>query len=131
MLPSAYNSETDFLVARMDAEAHPEFAKKVGVTTYPSIVLFKRGKKHAAYFGPRETGPLMDFIQDETGILRDQAGSLKANAGISATVVNIVRSWVKTNMQPECPDCVPHKQQIKNFLKEHPNRYDWLVQLPQ
>ena len=111
----------------MDAEAHPEFAKKVGVTSYPGVVLFKRGKKHAAYVGPREIGPLMDFIQDETGIMRDQGGGLKANAGMQATVINIVRSWIKTDMRPECEDCVPHKEQIKRFIKEHPNRYDWLV----
>ncbi len=62
------------LLAKVDADSHKELAEKYGVSGYPTIKIFKKGKDEE-YDGPREAKGIVKFVKDALG-LTGGAGSV-------------------------------------------------------
>jgi len=55
------------LLAKVDAEKHKDLAEKYGVSGYPTIKIFKKGKAEE-YDGPREAKGIVKFVKDALGL---------------------------------------------------------------
>tara|TARA_B110001452_G_scaffold153422_1_gene127656 strand:+ start:309 stop:1061 length:753 start_codon:yes stop_codon:yes gene_type:complete len=92
------------LLAKVDADAHGELAKKYDVSGYPTIKIFKDGKAED-YDGPREAKGIVSFVKEAIGLtggassierLKD-ADEAKAVTTSGYSVVGLFREPVKAS----------------------------------
>ncbi|TVY21806.1 Protein disulfide-isomerase erp38 [Lachnellula arida] len=79
-----FAAEPNVLIAKVDAEAEnaKATAKDQGVSSYPTIKFFPKGKKEAEdYSGGRSEADLVSFINEKAGTHRAIGGGLDATAG--------------------------------------------------
>lgn len=97
------------LLAKVDADAHGDLAKKFGVSGYPTIKIFKDGEVAEDYDGPREAKGIVSFVKQAVGLtggassiekLKDaeEAKALRKAVPTSGyTVVGLFREPVKAS----------------------------------
>jgi len=66
-LAKAYESEADVKIAKIDCTEHQSVCQENDVRGYPTLALFKAGRKHEVYKGARALGDLKDFIEENKG----------------------------------------------------------------
>lgn len=62
-LSDKHKSRSDIVITKVDCEKEPEQATKHGVEGYPTIVLFKGGKKVATFEDDRTESAIEKFLE--------------------------------------------------------------------
>jgi protein disulfide-isomerase A6 len=67
-LAEAYKKESDVVIAKVDADGHKELGSRFGVTGFPTLKMFLKGKTDATdYNSGRDLEELVKFVNDATG----------------------------------------------------------------
>lgn len=91
-----FANEPNVLIAKVDAEAEnaKATAQDQGVTSYPTIKFFPKGKKEPeAYNGGRTETDLVSFINEKAGTHRAVGGGLDATAGTIEALDALVQKF--------------------------------------
>lgn len=95
------------MIAKVDAEAENAraLAREQGVSGYPTIKFFPKGKGAAAeaipYQGARSEDAFVDFLNKHTGSRRAAGGGLNADAGKIAALDDVVAKHVSAHKPAE------------------------------
>ncbi|TYZ57069.1 hypothetical protein PybrP1_012506 [[Pythium] brassicae (nom. inval.)] len=77
-----FSGEESVLVAKVDAEAHQELAKRYGVSGFPTLKYFAPGSDDPEdYSGGRDKESFVTFLNEHAGTHRTPTGGLTAEAG--------------------------------------------------
>lgn len=60
---AAQSLEPKFRLAKLDTDANPETAARLGIRSIPTLIVFKGGKEAARISGAMPLGPFMDWVQ--------------------------------------------------------------------
>jgi protein disulfide-isomerase A6 len=96
-LATDFANEPSVLVAKVDADNdNSKFtAKEYGVTSYPTILFFPKGKTESeSYLGGRNENEFVQFLNTHAGTNRMAGGGLNANAGTIETLDTLVSKFV-------------------------------------
>lgn len=55
--------EPKFRLAKLDTDANPETAARLGIRSIPTLIVFKGGKEAARISGAMPLGPFMEWVQ--------------------------------------------------------------------
>jgi thioredoxin 1 len=55
------------VVGRLDADAHPDVARRLGVMSFPTFVLFVAGEERGRFIGARGKGRLREDLRSVLG----------------------------------------------------------------
>jgi protein disulfide-isomerase A6 len=81
-LASVFQSESDVVIAKVDATKEPELAQQYNVQGYPTILFFAPGSNEPTpYNEGRELDAFVNFINSNAGTKRDLDGTLSAEVG--------------------------------------------------
>jgi len=81
-LALAFASESDVVIAKVDATAEESLGTKYGIKGYPSLKWFGKGTSEPEdYDGGRGLEEFVNWINDKAGTRRNPDGSLKKSAG--------------------------------------------------
>ncbi|KAJ3098265.1 hypothetical protein HK100_005137 [Physocladia obscura] len=87
----AYATESNCVVANVDATANKDVADKFGVTSYPTIKFFPAGSSEALpYEGGRTEEAFIAFLNEKCQTNRLPGGHLSAKAGLIPAFADIV-----------------------------------------
>ncbi|CAI5741135.1 unnamed protein product [Hyaloperonospora brassicae] len=79
---AVFEGEDDVLIAKVDATANPELAKRYNVKGYPTLFYFPPGADEPEdYSNGRDKASFVEFINDQAGTHRTEDGSLATAAG--------------------------------------------------
>jgi len=59
--------EPHFRLAKLDTDANPQTAAKLGIRSIPTLIMFKGGKEAARISGAMPLGPFMDWARQHGG----------------------------------------------------------------
>ncbi|KAL1809475.1 hypothetical protein ACET3Z_026465 [Daucus carota] len=91
---SAFNKEEDVVIANIDADIHKDIGEKYGVSGFPTLKFFPKGKKaEEEYYGGRDLHELMTFINERRATSQDGRGQLTSKADVVATLDNLVKEF--------------------------------------
>ncbi|WWC61684.1 protein disulfide-isomerase domain [Kwoniella dejecticola CBS 10117] len=102
----AFSSESDCVVAQMDADAAPNkpIAAKYDVRSFPTIKFFPKGAKEPiAYQTGRSEQQFIDFLNEHCGTHRSITGLLSETAGKVITLDTLASNFFTASL-PERPD---------------------------
>ncbi|WWC70388.1 protein disulfide-isomerase domain [Kwoniella pini CBS 10737] len=102
----AFQSESDCVVAQMDADAAPNkpVAAKYDVRSFPTIKFFPKGSKEPiAYQTGRSEQQFIDFLNEHCGTHRSITGLLSETAGKVLTLDTLASNFFTASL-PERPD---------------------------
>ncbi|WVQ67880.1 protein disulfide-isomerase domain [Kwoniella botswanensis] len=102
----AFLSESDCVVAQMDADAAPNkpVAAKYDVRSFPTIKFFPKGSKEPiAYSTGRSEQQFIDFLNEHCGTHRSITGLLSETAGKVLTLDTLASNFFTASL-PERPD---------------------------
>ncbi|XP_059648438.1 probable protein disulfide-isomerase A6 [Cornus florida] len=92
---AAFKMEEDVVIANLDADKYKGLGEKYGVSGFPTLKYFPKGNKAGEdYDGGRDVDDFVTFINEKCGTSRDGKGQLTSNAGIVATLDNLVKEFV-------------------------------------
>lgn len=92
---SAFKLEEDVVIANLDADQHKDLAEKYGVSGFPTLKFFPKGNKAGEdYEGGRNLDDFVSFINEKCGTSRDGKGQLTSQAGIVASLNDLVKEFV-------------------------------------
>jgi len=93
---SAFATESDVIVAKMDADHYKEIPGKYGVTGFPTLKWFGKDSKEepVAYEGGRDVQSFVDFINNKVGTKRNADGSLQEGVGRVAELDALAAQFV-------------------------------------
>lgn len=60
---AAKTLEPGFRLAKLDTDANPEVATRLGIRSIPTLVMFKGGKETARISGSMPLGPFMEWVK--------------------------------------------------------------------
>jgi len=81
-LANIYKNEKGVVIANIDADKHQTIGSKFGVTGFPTLKFFPKGKKEGvAYDGGRNLGDFISFLNSNSGTKRTESGTLDDTAG--------------------------------------------------
>jgi thioredoxin 1 len=63
----AVESRGDLVVASIDADAHPDVARRLGVMSFPTFVVFVAGAEQGRFVGARGKGRLREDLRGVLG----------------------------------------------------------------
>ena len=95
-----FKNEKNCIVANMDADAHHNkpVAQMYGVTSYPTIKFFGRGKENKenppAYNGGRSEQAFIDFLNEKCGTQRAIGGGLNDLAGRIPSLDELAQKFI-------------------------------------
>ncbi|XP_065184168.1 uncharacterized protein LOC135814898 [Sycon ciliatum] len=80
---SAFKSESNCVVARVDADSHRSLGEQFGVSGFPTIKFFPKDNKDGEdYSEGRSESDFISFLNKRCGTQRASGGSLTAEAGL-------------------------------------------------
>jgi len=96
---SAFASEQNVVVAKLDADAHKEFASKYGVTGFPTILWFGKNNKEnpERYEKPRDVDSFISYINEKAGTKRLANGKLQSGAGRIAALDTLASQFLASS----------------------------------
>jgi len=102
-LATAFATEPNVVIAKVDADAHKDLGSRYGVTGFPTIKLFSKTEKTTplSYEGARELDDLVDYINEKAGTDRDEQGRLGDSAGRVAALDSIAATFVAASNKAE------------------------------
>jgi len=93
-LATAFASEPDVVIAKLDATAEKKKAEEYGVSGYPTLKWFpKDNKKGKDYDGGRDLGAFITYLNENAGPERTNDGGFLPSAGIIADLKDIVHQF--------------------------------------
>jgi len=98
ILGTAYASEPNVVIAKVDCDVHKDLAEKYGVTGFPTLKWFsKTDKSGVSYDGPRDLDAFVSYINREAKTYRDKSGSLSEKAGRIEQLDGIVSRFLASD----------------------------------
>ncbi|WCJ22293.1 Protein disulfide isomerase-like 2-2 [Euphorbia peplus] len=92
---TAFKSEEGVVIANVDADKHKDLAERYGVSGFPTLKFFPKGKKDGEeYEGGRDLEDFVTFINEKSGTSRDAKGQLTSKAGIIESLDALVKEFV-------------------------------------
>ncbi|PSS19668.1 Protein like [Actinidia chinensis var. chinensis] len=92
---TAFKLEDDVIIANVNADKHKELGEKYGVSGFPTLKFFPKGKKAGEdYDGGRDLDDFVTFINEKCGTSRDAKGQLTAKAGVVETLDTLVKEFI-------------------------------------
>jgi len=93
-LATAFASEPDVVIAKLDATAEKKKGEQYGVTGYPTLKWFpKDDKKGQDYDGGRDLGAFITFLNDKAGTERTPDGGFLPSAGTVSDFTDLVHKF--------------------------------------
>jgi len=93
-LANIYSSESDVVIAKLDATEEKAKASEFGVSGYPTIKWFpKDDKSGQSYDGGRTIDAFVDFINEKAGTQRTKEGGFAPTAGIIPEFTELVTKF--------------------------------------
>lgn len=91
---TAFKSE-DVVIASLDADKYKDLGEKYGISGFPTLKFFPKNNKDGEdYEGGRDLEDFVSFINEKCGTSRDSKGQLTTEAGIVASLENLVKEFV-------------------------------------
>ncbi|XP_021772768.1 protein disulfide-isomerase like 2-1-like [Chenopodium quinoa] len=91
---TAFKSE-DVVIASLDADKYKDLGEKYGISGFPTLKFFPKSNKDGEdYDGGRDLEDFVSFINEKCGTSRDSKGQLTTQAGIIASLENLVKEFV-------------------------------------
>ncbi|KNA13181.1 hypothetical protein SOVF_119120 [Spinacia oleracea] len=91
---TAFKSE-DVVIASLDADKYKDVGEKYGISGFPTLKFFPKNNKDGEdYDGGRDLDEFVSFINEKCGTSRDSKGQLTTQAGIIASLENLVKDFV-------------------------------------
>ena len=95
VLASVYRSESDLVIAKVDADAHKELGSKYGVTGFPTIKYFPKGNKAGEEFnGGRELKDLIEWVNTHANKQRTAGGRYHSSVGVISALSEVGRKLI-------------------------------------
>jgi len=95
-LAAVFSSESNIVIANIDADKYQSIGGRYGVTGFPTIKFFPKGQKEdpEAYDGARELPDFITFINGKAGTDRDATGKLGASSGRHSVLDTIASAFL-------------------------------------
>jgi len=95
-LATAFASERNVVIAKVDADAHKDLGSRYGVTGFPTLKFFSKTEKATPlnFEGARELKDLVAYVNEKAGTSRDTHGKLGESAGRVASLDAIAAKFV-------------------------------------
>lgn len=95
---AAFKLDEEVVIANVDADKYKELAEKYDVSGYPTLKFFpKNNKAGEDYGGGRDLDDFVAFINEKCGTYRDGKGQLTSEAGIIASLADLVKEFVSAD----------------------------------
>ncbi|XP_065860391.1 probable protein disulfide-isomerase A6 [Euphorbia lathyris] len=95
---TAFKSEEGVVIANLDADKYKDLAEKYGVSGFPTLKFFPKGKKDGEdYEGGRDLEDFVTFINEKSGTSRDAKGQLTSKAGIIESLDALAKEFVEAS----------------------------------
>lgn len=95
---AAFHMEEDVVIANLDADKYKDIGEKYGVSGFPTLKFFPKGNKAGEdYHGGRDLNDFVNFINEKCTTSRDANGQLTSEAGIVASLDNLVKEFVSAD----------------------------------
>jgi len=93
-LATAFASEPDVVIAKLDATAEKKKGEEYGVSGYPTLKWFpKDNKKGKDYDGGRDLGAFITYLNENAGTERTNDGGFLPSAGLIADFKDLVHTF--------------------------------------
>ncbi|KAJ3021186.1 hypothetical protein HKX48_009020 [Thoreauomyces humboldtii] len=122
-IAKTYKTESNCLVANVDAEKAKDVAERYGVTGYPTLKFFPAKGDPAnpeAYNGGRSEADFVAFLNEKCGTERAVGGGLSPKAGRISALDKLANRFVATKDANARLDLV---EQTQEALVAHPSKY--------
>jgi protein disulfide-isomerase-like protein len=94
-LATAFKSEENVVIAKLDADAHKDLAGKYDVHGFPTLKWFgTESKDGEKYEGSRDLGDLVKFVNDKAGSHRNVDGRLDSAFGVVAELGDLAKKFI-------------------------------------
>eukprot|EP00761_Pharyngomonas_kirbyi_P011696 gb/GECH01011722.1/.p1 GENE.gb/GECH01011722.1/~~gb/GECH01011722.1/.p1 ORF type:complete len:363 (+),score=95.13 gb/GECH01011722.1/:1-1089(+) len=81
-LATAFKTEDSVVVAKLDADKHRDLASAYGISGFPTLKFFPKGKEEPEDFdGDRSLSSMVEYLNDKAQTFRTEDGKLNDNAG--------------------------------------------------
>ncbi|KAL8155458.1 hypothetical protein AgCh_000739 [Apium graveolens] len=95
---AAFHMEEDVVIANLDADKYKDIGEKYDVKGFPTLKFFPKGNKAGEdYHGGRDLNDFVNFINEKCTTSRDANGQLTSEAGIVASLDNLVKEFVSAD----------------------------------
>jgi len=96
-LSNIYRTESDIVIASLDADQYKDLGTAFGVTGFPTLIFFsKNNKKGERYNGGRELPDLLAHINQETGTNRLDNGRYHHSVGRFESLDELAKKFINS-----------------------------------
>jgi len=117
-----FKEESSVLIAKVDAEAHPELGKSQGISGYPTLKWYEKGSTTGkGYESGRDAHHFVQFVNENAGTFRTLGGLLNEKAGRIAELDQLVRGY----MDKDAAARADIESKAKGLVDNHASTADW------
>ncbi|KAI8898718.1 thioredoxin-like protein, partial [Globomyces pollinis-pini] len=93
----AFQTESDCIVANLDATKAEDVGTRYDVTGYPTLKFFAKDGSITEYEGSRSKLDLIDFLNKHCGTFRKEDGSITSKGGLVSDLEPLVAKFLKAD----------------------------------
>jgi len=117
ILAAAFSTESNVVIASVDADKHKDLGARFDVTGFPTIGWFsKSDKKGVRYEGPRDLDSIISYVNRNAGTFREKSGKLTAEAGLVSVLDDIVHKFHAESVIAKLESLVKEAESVVSTL---------------
>ncbi|KAL0487718.1 protein disulfide-isomerase [Acrasis kona] len=92
---SAFRSEKDVVIAKIDADTYKDIGSKYGISGFPTLKYYPKDNKEGIdYSSGRDAEAFVSYFNEKAGKHRTVTGQLSDTAGVVASLSDLVKKFV-------------------------------------